>query len=330
MNWIGPFAEFPRETGFPHRNGIVYSMSEFIDRVNRYNGKTDVFVSLYSFDSLKPNGRPNYDSAKIQWLYFDLDNENCLQSAQILHTYLMENDICHMIFFSGRGFHFYISVVYPNLLQNKKDTILNAVTDIADKLGFKIGIDDSADIDGHTIGNIAQLVRVPNTYNPKRQRFCIPITSLDLKSLNFEEFKNLALTQRKISNVYGETSLDVKQFDVESKLRFEVPTEDLGGELDLELNIEKFLPCVKALLNRKVNKHRERFYIITYCKELGLPLKDTVKLLLKYLPAKTFVHCAHQERQPIWIYRRGDLNFPSCELLKKEGYCVRENCGLRR
>ena len=51
MIW-NPFGDFPREMGYPHRRGIVYSMKELINNVNLYNHKTDVFSSLYSFKKL--------------------------------------------------------------------------------------------------------------------------------------------------------------------------------------------------------------------------------------------------------------------------------------
>ena len=117
MTWLSPFSEFPREMGFPHRNGIVYNVSQFIDKVNRYNGRTTVFTSLYPFDYINSNGKPDYDSARIQHIYFDLDNTKSLEITRKMHEYLLEKDLRHSIFFSGGGFHVYIAVQYPNFLK---------------------------------------------------------------------------------------------------------------------------------------------------------------------------------------------------------------------
>ncbi len=90
--WQGPFSEdkFPREMGFPQRACVVYNMKEFLEKINKTNGKVTVFTSLYAFEKIKSNGKPEYDSAKITHLYFDLDNSNCLDSAKKLCKYLIE------------------------------------------------------------------------------------------------------------------------------------------------------------------------------------------------------------------------------------------------
>jgi hypothetical protein len=261
-----------------------------------------VFTSLYSFERVKPDGKPDYDSAKITHLFFDLDNDNAEANMKKLHQYFSVLNIIHTVLFSGGGYHVYAAVKYPNFFKNKKATIFNAVTNICDKLGLTVGINEHSDIDAHTVGNIAQLVRVPGTFNIKRKKFASNMIG------------------------YGKIYCELEEFDREPEQRYRIPAVDFGDSIGIDnINVEKFPPCIKSLLTKKLIKHRERYIVITYCKDIGLPLKDTILLLKNHLEHRIFHHCCYEERQPIFIYRRGDLSFPSCETLRREGLCV-ENC----
>ena len=203
----------PRQMGYPARNGIVYSMKEFLNKVDKFNGFTDVFTSLYSYDKILDR-KPDYESARITHIYFDLDHNDCKSNTYKLHKYLSDNELSHTMCFSGRGFHLFVQTEYPNYLKSKKDSIYNAVINIAEKCSLSVGINEDSDIDAHTIGNIAQLVRVPNTYNIKRKRFCIPISSEQLQ-FNIERIYELASRQQPRMFIYGNKALPLEEFDRE-------------------------------------------------------------------------------------------------------------------
>lgn len=321
MNSWNPFGTFPREMGFPNRSCIVNNLTEFLNKINQYNGKCTIFTSLYPFNEVNER-KPNYETSRITHLFFDLDHEQGFENANKLHTYLVEKKIKHTLFFSGGGFHIYVACQYPNLLKNKRVAIANAVDSIAKDLNLTVGVEETADIDAHTVGNIAQLVRVPNTYNIKRQRFCIPLFAEDL-STSLQNIKELAKKQRLSSppKIYGEEYFNIEQYDGETRQRFEIPAEIMEGEVGLEnINVNAFPDCMKKLLGEKMG-HKQRFYFIAFCKEQGIPLADTVALLEKYLPKDIFYHCVKEENQPITIYSRADLIFPSCSTLQQQGYC---------
>ncbi len=234
--------------------------------------------------------------------------------------------------FSGGGFHFFVSVKYPNILQNKKAAIYNAVVDVCDKVGLKIGINEHSDMDGHVVGNIAQLIRVPNTWNLKRKKFCIPVCGKDLET-SLENIQNLSTKQRHINGSWiydGSKEFDLAPYDKEKVERnLNIDVMPLEGKSGIEVNTEEFLPCMKSLLTKKLIKHKQRYYLILYCKELGIPLNDTVALLRKFLPQKTFHHCVHEEHQPMFIYKRSNLIFPKCETLELEELCSEKRCKYR-
>jgi DNA primase large subunit len=169
---------------------------------------------------------------------------------------------------------------------------------------------------------------VPNTWNFKRKKYCIPINETHLQSL--QELEYSYDHQNNWVTNYGHEYLDLESYDREPDVKYRIPATDFGDSIGIEnINVEKFLPCIKSLLTKKLISHKCRYYIVSYCKELGLPLKDTILLLKQHLEAKTFNHCVYEERQPIFIYRRGDLCFPSCQKLRQEGLCVDTNCRAR-
>jgi hypothetical protein len=323
----------PREMGFPLRSCIAYSMDDMLSRVNQWNGKCDIFSSLYSLGSVL-TGRQDYDTyAQITHMFFDLDNHggNAYNNVNKLHDYLVEKNYLHCINFSGDGFHVYVAVQYPNHLKNKRVAIDNAMTSIANDIGLKIGIHDDDDIDARTVGNVSQLVRIPNTYNPKRKRFCIPLEKDEVK-FPIERIRELAKYQRFDAGdkwFCGEELINLQEYDGFEKIRnitpMSIDTEDTIGVENID--VEAFKPCIKALLKRG-NKlsHGERYIIITFLREEGIPIKDTIELLRKYLPSENFYHCIKVEKQPQLIYGRADLVFPSCNKLQQEGYCFGKSC----
>ena len=319
--WSGPFSTYPRQMGYPSRNGIVYTMKEFLTKVDNSNGRVTIFTSLYSYDRIN-DGKPDYESARITHLFFDLDHNDCLANAQKLHRYLDNNDLCHTICFSGRGFHVFTQVEYPNYLKSKKDAIYNAVISIAEQCSFTIGINEDSDVDAHTIGNIAQLVRVPNTYNIKRKRFCIPI-SVEQLQLNIESIYKLAERQQPKLYIYGSKALNLEEFDREPNNRYRTDAIETTESIGIDsIRIESLPPCIRALATAKLIKHRQRYILINYLREIGLPFDDCLLFLKKFLDPKTYSHSVFEERQPYMIYQRADLVPHSCSRLQKEGLCI--------
>lgn len=324
-----PFNDFPRELGLPARVGLIHNMRELVKKVNTYNSHSTVFTSLYAFDEVnEQKNRGIYSSARIKQIYLDVDEPKSTESVKALHEYCSEKDYCHTILFSGAGFHFYLATKFPNDLKNKKGAVTNSQIHIADETSLNIGVNGEFDIDGHIIGNVAQLVRIPETFNLKRKRYCIPITKEDLK-LSLKEIKQKAKKQRFGLHVYGKKHFDLTPYDTEPQTK--------GYELDIKIGSSEkigldkidpstFPPCIQKLSSERFLSHRARFIFILYCKELGLPVGDTISLLKKVLEPKTFYHCIRQEKQPLWVYRRQDLVFPSCDKMRLEGFCPDPNC----
>lgn len=332
MSW-SPFLDFPREMGFEQRGLIVNNLKELLEAVNRNNRRTTVFTSLYAFLEIK-NNRGVYDTAKIRQIYFDFDNPSSLECIRKLHNYCKERNLKHTMFFSGGGFHFYIAVLYPNYLTNKKTAIANAQIQISNDLNIKIGISEDFDLDAHIVGDIARLVRVPNTFNLRRKKYCIPISEEEIELLTLDGFRALAENKRnKPPFIYGRNYLDLKPFDGEAVNREYDFSEDYseGEENATPVDIKTLPFCLQVLAEKKSMKHRERFMFISYCKEIGLPSNNTKATLKTFLDPRVFHHSVYEEGQIRYIYSHRELVPPNCDTFKNLGYCRNEkNCeGLK-
>lgn len=120
------FNSFPRECGPPRQ--LMRNMKEFLDYVNIYNGKKKaVYTSIYTFQQVNENNKPNYDTAEIDKIFFDFDDKSCesWKECNVLHEHLLKENIKHVIVMSGRGYHLYI-FTHPIYSKIPKHCIYNS------------------------------------------------------------------------------------------------------------------------------------------------------------------------------------------------------------
>ncbi|MFW6025505.1 MAG: hypothetical protein ACOCRX_04115 [Candidatus Woesearchaeota archaeon] len=301
---------FPREVGVPRK--VIENKENFFKFVNNYNGyKKAIYSSVYSFNKILDN-KPEYDSAIIDSLFFDFDDKDCnaYEEAKKLHDFCLKHNIKHRLIMSGGGYHIYIYTKrYQS--QNTRETIYNAQHYFIDYLNLKV--------DTHIVGNPAQLARVPNTYNLKREKFCIPVNKEQFdKGDNF--IKELANKQNFCSGIIEGDEIDLKKFDYEPKPTF----EDIG-DLDIDVDVkeinENFPPCIKQIMNKVNLRWKERYLLIMYLREKGYSEKNAFELISKVCNERSLRHCINEERQLQYLYRRTDLFFPTCEKIKLDGLC---------
>lgn len=313
---------FPREVGPPRR--IVNNKKEYLNYINSNNGvKKAVYRSVYSFEETTTKyGKdiPIYESAKVDCIFFDMDDKECnaWEECNKLHQECLKENTKHSIVMSGRGYHFYIySGEYkPQFI---KSTIYNAQMFYINKLKIKV--------DRQVIGNPAQLARVPNTYNIRARRFCIPLT-IEQFEKGDEFCKNLALKQNFVKNIYiGENLLNMKQFDNQTwdekdNLMF---MENINTPSSENIELKDLPLCIDKILKNKEARYKERGIVILYLKEKGYSKQEIYSILRKHLSEKKFKHCVVEEKQLQYLYDvRDDLVFPSCETIKKDGLCCQK------
>ena len=296
------FKTFPRECGPPRK--VVYNLKEWIDFVNKYNGlKKAVYTSIYMFENIFDNKKPDYESAVIDKLFFDFDDKSCdaYKECNTLHQYLLKEDIKHCIIMSGRGYHLYVFVeVFKP--ENIKSYIYNSQHHFIDTLNLSVDV--------QVIGNPAQLARVPNTFNGKGKRFCIPLTREQFEKGD-EFIKELANKQNFVTNIsIGNKLFDISKFDYVAD-----NIEDFEFEVDIETSHGNYMndspPFIKSLLTNKNLGWNGRYLLILYFKEIGFTKEEVFNILKNTLSPTKFNHCVVEERQLQYLFGRHDLVFPN-------------------
>lgn len=325
------------EIGLPHRI-IVDSEEKALDIINKNLLTHNIYFTVYRFKELKENGKINYDSGVINKLFFDLDENDCFEDAKRLHEYLSKKNIFHSIFMSGRGMH--IIIYTTTNVKNKKDAVFNSQNYFIKKLDLNV--------DKQVLGDLARLRRVPNTFNLKAKRFCVPITGEELMNLNSEEIYNLAKCQRFFNSVIGGKLFNLEHFDTKIKTRngndslkynIESISLKISNEINLLNGITRNIEMPEFLFNllksrkwhwNKENGWRVRALIILWLRDKGLNIFECEEILKKFLTAEEFYHCKNVERQIEYLYKRdisspNPMVFPTVNWLLANGFELTEN-----
>ena len=293
-------------------------MKEMLRFINLYNGKKKaVYTSIYMFENINENWKPDYDSAVIDKIFFDFDDKSCnaYEEAQKLHLHLWGNNLKHTIVMSGRGYHVYV-YTKPYKVINKKSCIYNAQHHFIDVLKLTC--------DPQVVGNPAQMARIPNTYNIKGGRFCIPLTNEQFKQGD-DFIKYIAKEQNFTKDIFlgGNELLDIKEFDVVTEKFADHSIFEGSNDIDLNADYVKHAPfCIQQILKNPNPGWKERYMLILYYRDMGYSRDEVMNILKENLGERKFVHCVYEERQLQYLFSRHDLTFPCCDKIIQDGFCT--------
>lgn len=311
------YSGFPRQISVPWRINVK-NMTEFKNEVNKYNGRKRVFASVYNYHTL--NGVGNYENVILDKVFFDFDGPSAYESIRTATTYLLGCGNRFTIFFSGGGFHLYIFVAFGSHIVDKKSCLTNMQMYFKDMLNL--------DLDRAVVGDLARVATIPNTYNIKRKKYCIPITTEDLDK-GLDHIMTLADHQCNKLIVYGKEPLNAMEFDRPSNFESMMHTAYSNVHIDKELDIEGMPRCISVLLKRGYTVNvgwRGRFLIIMYLKSIGYMPSQIEEMLLLYLtnPYNGMTeaeHCINTKNQVNDIFKSNRYIFPKCDTIKQDGYC---------
>ncbi len=295
--------KFPREVGLPRK--IIYTTREYLSFINKYNGvKKSIFEGVYSCGMM--DYKADYSDISIDKLFFDFDEEDCWGECNKLHKWLLHENVKHLLIWSGRGFHLFISTK-PFHPKNPKSTVYNAQMFFVNELKLNC--------DKQILGDISRLRRTLNTFNGKSKLFCIPLNQEDFKK-GKDYCKKLAKKQNFKKEYIGTYLLDVSIFDYKIE-----ENETFEFDLETNLNADYIKDCsdfIATLLSKKNLGWQERYLIILYFKEKGHTREEVYEILKENLSEKKFKHCIAEERQLQYLFERDDLIFPEkyCKVYK--------------
>lgn len=237
-------AQYPRT--------IVKTPKRYKELIAEWNGKKNLYRSVYHFNTLK-NGKADFSDIIINQIFLEFDNENSHEVTKTLVQKLYSDRLKFRINFSGRrGYHIYICSHHESFDRKSYLTLLHK--HVIDKYNLE------NDIDFHIVGNIKQLRRIENTVNIRGNLYCIPITYQEMLFLNFDEIKELAENPRNFDVCWIEGSeLKLNNINISDNIN-EKYTINGNGEFK---EIDNILPepCEARILYLLHPTHEERFYL---------------------------------------------------------------------
>lgn len=318
---------FPCRVGTPNQR-YCETPEEAIERINKHNGATDIYVTLYNGDNVID---------KIVW-DFDIEKgseekygswEEALVDFRKLSEHFDDEGYQHMSVFSGGGLHKYLKST-ERTLEKPRGALRSAQVKFQEELDLNT--------DEQIFGDIERIFRVPNTWHTGKQRYCIPLKPDEIY-LDKEDLFELAKNQRfGVDAVTEGKQYPIHHHDEATNFYSALQTGDQiegdfnPADLEPEGVIFPIYPCITNLLKNQDELetkghglgYRRRFLVILHLKETGHTYQECVQILKKYLNKTEFRHCVQKERQPQQVYQRGDLLFPDCDNLMTEIACIHD------
>ena len=353
--------KFPREVWpsankqtntFGSKRIVVDNQEEFNSWVNAHNGRMNCFTSVYDYKEYR-NKHAVVDTIVLDRIFLDFDAHHgetdkitgsqiinpdaiktCLEDLNLVCQYLTTHDYKFDMSFSGRGFHLY---VYGEPIKERNG--IRRLTSFFNEVK-KVTVNGTLDSSGI---QERRLRRIRNTMNLKSSYgegcyYCIPLELKDI-FLDASELLILAMKPNKIPlTTYGETL--VKWPEV-------APIEESEIEADV-INVGNLPlpPCMHSAIMVENPTDDARMRVVSWYKELLLwtdlsipfgnnnvvPDKETRNRIGNQIVAE--IKNLH-ENYNVWLdfneaitkQRMGcilekNYNFPRCETLIGQGYCV--------
>lgn len=310
------FASFPREAATPFRCGMLRDMGELGSFINRHNGKTNVYTSVHSFTKLRAPGKPDFQSARIEFVPMDFDGvREGVADAFRLHNWLLDHGLEHAATFSGGGCHVFVraspeTAQFPAAALNGAQTWLEKVA--------LAGAAPSVDKDSF-FGDPARVIRIPNTFNRNKGRYDVPLTARMFEELAAAvELDAQAAAQAvavrpieidALDFVQRGERLDISKWDNAAAL----PARGRWSELDMgefkSSEVDTGVPVVidNPLIQEMVGPlmdNETRGRVIIYLYEAGYSLGEVLRFMRQTLDPGKFKHMLYDERQPQRIWER--------------------------
>ena len=346
--------------GNPKNRVIVHNSQDRRSYIEEYVKTNPIYITVYPFKKvIKEDLYEMHKHAHVEWVVLDFDPDDCDPYEEMMraHDFLMEKNILHRIHLSGRGFHIFIFIV-PNLKHPKI-----AIANFWDYLhGDKRGKYENPfvmenyyetpklRIDQATRGDLARIIRFPNTYNFKSKCYCIILDEQSLLDCTrLEQFQAIASNPRKpTGNVYfGKNRWDISEFDCTdtqykslNSTHLYMSNIDYGNiEINKEVEFEyDAMPyCMRYIIEHVDLHFPERNELIKFLvnrTDLLIPLyeDDIMGVLWKLRKKNKWINWFFQHSREDILYRnvkviKDNIHIMSgCYKISSMGYCNRAEC----
>tara|TARA_R110002167_G_scaffold65864_6_gene186394 strand:+ start:6005 stop:7078 length:1074 start_codon:yes stop_codon:yes gene_type:complete len=349
--------KFPREVWpsankqtntFASKRKLVHSQNEFNSWVKIYNGKMNCFTSVYDYEEYTVKQAVT-STVILDRIFLDFDAHHgeidkrtgaqsisaeqiqlCYEDLMDVLTLLHKQDYKYNMSFSGRGFHVYV--------YGEPTTDIRRLTAFFNEMK---SITSNGTLDSSAISS-RRLRRISNTMNMKASYgdgcyYCIPLSEMDI--FNVEQIMELAKKPNtKSFNSKGNTLVKWPEVPPIEESEIEAKVIDVGN-----LPIP---PCMHSAIMVENPTDEARAYLVSWYKDLLLwadfnvgftdvkvvPNLETRNKMINQITAEIkLLHETHN----VWLdfdegvtkYRvgfivNGNYNFPNCDKLIANAYCV--------
>tara|TARA_B110000858_G_scaffold198533_1_gene266387 strand:+ start:4156 stop:5142 length:987 start_codon:yes stop_codon:yes gene_type:complete len=232
--------DFPRQIGLKRTR--CFSRTDFETYITRFNGKTDIYTSLYSFDDPY-----DYDTVVIDraWWDFDMTEEFDMETVkQDVATLIRRLDGDVRLVATGRGFH--VHQIFKRAVRGREWALH------LDRYEREMA-DGLKSLDG--VGYPEKLTRVSMTFNRKRGRWAVPIPAgsfsnspQDYKIPNAPD-RTMKVIDPFVGTINYEECFDLVIWNADNPFR-EKPTE--GGYMTVMVGSHEGEVNLPTCLNRAI------------------------------------------------------------------------------
>lgn len=318
------------------RRITVNSNKEFKDTIKKYHGTVNLYETVFTYKYKSDDGRPVYNTAIIDKLFFDLDSDNSLENIKKFHLSLLKQDIKHCLVQSSYLRFYVLPETEIDELDNKKAALLGIMKDLADKAGLTYGDAHSSDLDITSFGDVSRLMAVVGTWKTKRNNWVSYLKSEDLGDIKVLEHRTKFPLREPVN--YGNKFLSLKPFDCEpeidySKRLMALPESDFEFEFN-DKAVEILPPFLKKILTNYKgygDNYSNRWRVVIYMRDKAYPRNAAEKICQEYF-SKIVNHTTLKGEGSQWdrmvdcdtigyVYNNRDrYQFPWISTLLNEGY----------
>tara|TARA_R100000234_G_scaffold120124_1_gene105646 strand:+ start:2217 stop:3455 length:1239 start_codon:yes stop_codon:yes gene_type:complete len=239
------------------------------------NGLANAYMTVYGYRATRPpkHHRCDYNTPIIRHFVMDFDCKDFrthkpvemdvpLSQVRELHTFLMEADIKHAVWFSGGGFHVWVMLDESHMPMSGREVsrVKEAGRRVLSLWESKFGLTCS---DPAVPFDTSGMIRIPNSYNDKKGLWSIPLTSKEIMECEPEQIMEIALNPRRGVFSYGEKGVELQIREVAP-----TPFKSSTPKLDIataQMDGVKILPCLNAVACQEGNPdHFPRVYLAQF------------------------------------------------------------------
>lgn len=344
--------DFPREVlelpsgGERGWRRIVRTAEELESYWRGKSGSGNVYMTAYGYNKTAPpkHHRVDYNTPRIHHFVMDFDCKDFKakgvdvsfdkphDEVRRLHKHLMKSNTMHFVWFSGGGFHVWIPLdrtLEPTTggeLSQIKYTGRLLINEWEREIGVLRCNDPTVAFD--TSG----MIRIPNSYNARRDCWGVPLTSELIESASYDDLMNLGMEAH---SGYVQLGSEPLQFEVKESMLTQMMNLEPVDLPTTTLSDIHVLPCLaQAAMGEGNPTHRERYHFATYLADrlrMFFPhwridereKEEHIRTICSFIAQQGWVDydTSRTEEQVRSIVATG-YSSASCATLYQEGYCV--------